>query len=164
MKLSLVLLFALAQSLYADEVGPDFDPENVESWEVDYGYYPYRTYQSFDLISPQVRTVTHEPECDDGLFTFLTPRGWSISEPGPRILDNKGDLVWAKDTPGQAYDLVVQDFQGQKYLSYWIGDDRVRGHGAGDYYMVGLACRNASNSEVLNAEPRIPWNLHMSVY
>lgn len=136
MRLSPLLLLALSPCLYADEVGPDYDPTDAEAYELDYGYYPYRAYQSTHLHSPETRVVTKTPECDDGLLTFFTPRGYSIPDPGPMILDGNGDLVWGMTTPGQAYDFVVQDFQGEKYLSYWVGDDRVRGHGSGDYYMV----------------------------
>ena len=137
MKPLLPLLLTLAQYVFADEIGPDFDPDDAEAWEINYGYYPYRTYQSFDLISPQVQTYTQSPECHDDRYTFFTPRGYSISDPGPVILDNNGELIWTKSTDGnQAYDFVVQHYQGEKYLSYWVGDDKVRGHGAGDYYMV----------------------------
>ena len=137
MKLLLLSLLALAYNAFADEIGPDFDPDDGEAYELAYGYYPYRTYQSFDLISPQIRKLVDSPACDDGLYTFLTPRGFSIWDPGNAILDNNGDLIWAKSTGGQAYDLRVQNFNGKQYLSYWAGDDRVRGHGMGDYFMVG---------------------------
>lgn len=57
------------------------------------------------------------------------------------IVDNEGELIWVKYTDGQAYDLVMHEFKGQQYLTYWIGDDRIRGHGQGDYYMVRLMRR-----------------------
>jgi hypothetical protein len=56
------------------------------------------------------------------------------------ILDRRGELVWAHHFEnkfgGQAYDLMVQQYQGQDYLTFWLGDDRVRGHGAGFYYLL----------------------------
>lgn len=56
------------------------------------------------------------------------------------ILDGDGNLVWtdhfSNKFGGQAYDLRVQNYRGEEYLTFWLGDDRVRGHGAGHYYMV----------------------------
>lgn len=141
------LLIACA---YADDVGPDFDPADTEAYELEYGYYPWRTYETITQISPQLKAVQDSPECHDGLYTFVTPRGHSISDPGPAILDGNGDLVWVKSTPGQAYDFKVQDFKGGKYLSYWVGDDRVRGHGAGDYYVLDASYQEVFKVSAMN--------------
>ena len=51
-------------------------------------------------------------------------------------MDSHGKLIWAKSTEGQAYDFKVQEYKGEQFLTYWQGDDKVRGHGAGDFYMV----------------------------
>lgn len=120
----------------ADEVEVDYDPADGEAWEINYGYYPYKTYQTTSLISPAFRKLVDSPQCYDDLYTFFTPRGYSISAPGPMIVDNRGELVWVKSTDGQAYDLVMHNINGEQFLTYWTGDDRVRGHGQGDYYMV----------------------------
>lgn len=122
--------------MHADDVGLDWDPEDGEAWELDYGYYPFKSYQTTDYISPAFRKLVDSPQCYDGLYTFFTPRGYSIEAPGPMIVDNNGELVWAKSTDGQAYDLVMHEIKGEQYMTYWIGDDRIRGHGQGDYYMV----------------------------
>lgn len=138
----LTLVFASLSyvCVHAHDVGPYSEPIDGETWELDYGYYPYRSYQTTDLISPQFRTLVDSPQCHDDRYVFFTPRGYSISAPGPMIVDSHGDLIWAKSTGGQAYDLTVQEYKGEKYLTYWVGDDRIRGHGAGDYYMV---CQNS---------------------
>jgi hypothetical protein len=77
---------------------------------------------------------------DKNDFYFITPKGWKVSSPGPMILDYRGDLVWAEhfdnEFGGQAYDLMVQEYLGEKFLTFWLGDDRVRGHGAGHFHMV----------------------------
>lgn len=83
------------------------------------------------------------PACADGRLYFLTPRGWRVRAPGPMILDPAdGSLIWSAHFGnafgGQAYDLKVQRYRGEDYLTFWLGDDRVRGHGAGEYYMVSL--------------------------
>ncbi|KAK3117040.1 hypothetical protein LTR53_001994 [Teratosphaeriaceae sp. CCFEE 6253] len=121
---------------------PDAPPEyNVAVDNGTYGYYPVRTYATAaELHSPQTNFLTWDERCDDGLFYFLTPRGWGIPDPGPMILDGHGELVWAKHFDnkfgGQAYDFMVQRYQGEDYLTFWLGDDRVRGHGSGFYYML----------------------------
>jgi hypothetical protein len=106
-----------------------------------FGYYPSWTFMTEDDISaPMINWLQWDPKCDDGMFYFLTPKGWGISQPGPMILDGKGDLVWSKhfanEWGGQAYDLMVQHYQGQEYLTFWTGDDQIRGHGSGSYMMV----------------------------
>ncbi|GAB7366789.1 hypothetical protein MBLNU230_g0740t1 [Neophaeotheca triangularis] len=106
-----------------------------------YGYYPTNTHASNTKVrSPQVNWLTWHEECDDGLLYFITPRGWSLPRPGPMILDAKGEMIWSKhfdnDFGGQAYDLQVQTYKGEQYLTFWLGDDRIRGHGSGSYYML----------------------------
>ena len=141
MKALLFLSIALTHNtlVEATEVGPNFDPENANAWETEYGEYPFRAYQSFDLTSPQIRKIVESPACiDDHRYTFLTPRGYKVPEPGNLILNNNGDLVWAQSTGEQSYDLRTQDYLGKRYLSYWTGDDAIRGHGEGQYHMVGI--------------------------
>jgi hypothetical protein len=109
------------------------------------GHYPSWTFVTEDDISaPRTNWLQYDPQCDDGMFYFLTPKGWSISQPGPMILDSKGDLIWSKhfanEWGGQAYDLMVQHYQGQEYLTFWTGDDQIRGHGSGTYTMVSDSC------------------------
>lgn len=108
------------------------------------GYYPTREYATEpDIRSPETNWLQWDERCDDGLLYFLTPRGYSEKKPGPMILDPRGDLVWAHHFEnkfgGQAYDLMVQEYQGEDYLTFWLGDDTVKGHGSGSYYMVGDA-------------------------
>jgi hypothetical protein len=106
-----------------------------------FGYYPSWTFMTEEEITaPMTNWLQWDPQCDDGMFYFLTPKGWSISQPGPMILDGKGDLVWSKhfanEWGGQAYDLMAQHYQGLEYLTFWTGDDQIRGHGSGSYMMV----------------------------
>ncbi|TKA34244.1 hypothetical protein B0A50_00224 [Salinomyces thailandicus] len=106
-----------------------------------YGYYPRRTFATFDEIAePRTNFVQWSEKCDDGLLYFLTPRGYTLPKPGPIILDRYGEMIWAHHFSnkfgGQAYDLKVQEYKGEQYLTFWLGDDRVRGHGSGSYYML----------------------------
>jgi hypothetical protein len=105
------------------------------------GYYPSHSYfTETNVTSPIVNFLTWHPECDDNLYTLITPRGKAVPQAAPMLLDQRGNLVWTKaynnDYGGQAYGLEVQTYRGQEYLTFWVGDDRVRGHGSGSYYMV----------------------------
>ena len=148
MKAALYLIWHLAVCLratLADASGYDGLPPPAEYSEAldngTNGNYPVRTYATADdIVSPQVNYLQWNERCDDGLLYFLGPRGWSVASPGPMILDGRGDLVWTahfdNEFGGQAYDFKVQTYQGEQYLTFWLGDDRVRGHGSGSYYMV----------------------------
>lgn len=142
MKLVLLFLWHLAICLGASDPNdilkpPPYGPALDKG---DHGYYPVRKYVTSRLKAPQTNFIQWSSECDDGLYYFITPRGWSVSKPGPMILDGAGSVIWSEhfsnEFGGQAYDLKVQSFQGEDYLTFWLGDDTIRGHGAGQYYMV----------------------------
>ena len=101
-----------------------------------YGPYPVRTYMSTRIVSPRPSYLQSDPKCNNGQYTFLTPRGVRVPEPGAMILDSAGNLVWWKGGYRQVYNLMVQEYRGEQYLTFWAGDDSVKGHGAGSYYMV----------------------------
>lgn len=106
-----------------------------------FGYYPTWTFATEnDIAAPKTNWLQWDSQCNDSMYYFLTPRGWGLPRPGPMILDWKGDLVWSKhfanEWGGQAYDFMVQHYRGQDVLTFWTGDDRVRGHGSGSYMMV----------------------------
>lgn len=133
MRLALLFLWHLASRLGAtdpDDIRrpPQYDPALDKG---DHGYYPVQTFVTSRLKAPQTNFVEWSPECDDGLFYFITPRGWSVSKPGPMILDGHGSLIWSEhfsnEFGGQAYDLKVQNLAGEDYLTFWLGDDTVRG-------------------------------------
>ncbi|KAI6843065.1 hypothetical protein KC332_g1438 [Hortaea werneckii] len=104
------------------------------------GSYPVKKGISSKLAAPETNILRWSPECDDGRYHFVTPRGWKVPRPGPMILDAKGSMIWSQhfdnEFGGQAYDLKVQRFKGEDHLTFWLGDDRIRGHGAGEYYML----------------------------
>lgn len=135
----LFMLILHARASHSDTLPPHPYDEAVDNGT--FGYYPTWTYATeTDIISPKTNWLQWSSECNDGLFYFITPRGWGIERPGPMILDWKGDLVWSKhfanEWGGQAYDFMVQRYRGQGHLTFWTGDDRVRGHGSGSYMMV----------------------------
>ena len=141
MKLVSLLVWPPSLGLLTKREG-DYRPQIYDA-SVDggsYGSYPAYDFVSSKLKAPRTNLLQWSPECDDGLNYFITPRGWSVAEPGPMILDGDGSMVWsqhfANDFGGQAYDLRVQEYRGEDFLTFWLGDDTVRGHGAGCFYMV----------------------------
>lgn len=101
-----------------------------------YGGYPQRNYVSHNLTSPDLQQVRWDDKCDNG-FIFISPQGKSVEHPGPMILDARGNLVWQTDQYGQAMNLKVQEYKGEKYLTFWAGH-RGSSFGYGNYYMVSI--------------------------
>jgi hypothetical protein len=102
-----------------------------------YGRNPLQVFRSTGATAPRFNILKSSPTCDNSLYTFLTPRGSATSEPLATIYNHDGHLVWASSWKGQQlYNLLVQEYKGEKYLTFWAGDDSVGGHGAGVYYMV----------------------------
>jgi hypothetical protein len=56
------------------------------------------------------------------------------------IIDQDGHLVWTKHY-GQTYNANVYRYKGQDYLTFWVGNDGIVGHGDGTYYMVSPVSR-----------------------
>ena len=125
----------LLESTYASDVGSKLS-EDENAWENNFGAYPYRTFHTTDLIAPAVRKVADSPECHDESYIFLAFRGKQVSKNSVAILDNQGELVWEQHVKGEPYNLNVQEYRGEKVLTYWLGDDTVGGHGEGVFYIV----------------------------
>lgn len=101
-----------------------------------HGFGPSRGYVSFENESPVLQIVEPEGSAGcDSRYTFFAPRGDSVPQPGPMILDAQGELVWMKQTWETAQDFRVQQYRGEDYLTYWEGD-QVEGRGLGTWYMV----------------------------
>ena len=99
------------------------------------GQFPSQHYSSFGIQGLVLNYLEKSTACDDGLYTILSPRGSSIHHPGPMILDNEGHMVWFKDYK-TTYNANVYTYKGERYLTFWAGNDLVRGHGEGTVYMV----------------------------
>lgn len=134
MRASSFFLFISTVARVLGDVEPFFNDAAFDKG--DYGPYPSQSYHSSKLVSPRLNILKHDRECSP-LYTVITPRGNRVSEPMAMILDADGHLVWGKGGYGQVYNLQVQQYRGQPYLTFWAGDDTVGGHGAGYYHMVG---------------------------
>ncbi|KAG4435469.1 hypothetical protein IFR05_009041 [Cadophora sp. M221] len=129
---SLIFIFLIQNAVADLEVyhnNPDFDAGN-------YGAYPIQKYNSTDIVSPRLNVLQSSSECEDELYTFLTPRGGATNEASAMILDSDGNLVWKLQGYNQIYNLLVQEYKGEQYLTFWAGNDAVGGHGAGFYYVL----------------------------
>lgn len=109
-----------------------------------YGEVPTKGFRTFTKVSPVTNILQYDPVCDDGKYIMLAQRARAVRFPGPIILDSNGTLVWTNDKYRQPYNLQVQRYKGEDYLTFWAGNDGVVGHGSGKYYMVG-ANRRAFN-------------------
>lgn len=102
-----------------------------------YGKYVTQKYMSTSVVAPHLNILQWSPQCGSSLLTFLAPRGYSVQEPQITILDHQGHLVWTRGWAGQQlFNLRVQKYKGENYLTFWAGKTYASGHGAGDYYMV----------------------------
>lgn len=128
------LLVSLLPVLAATEVGALHGDDAFDAGS--YGPYPIHTYMSTDVVSPLLNILKSSSLCRNDLYWVFSPRGSSVSEPGAMILDSAGNLIWTKGGYDQVYNLQVQEYMGEKYLTFWAGTDAVQGHGAGTYYMV----------------------------
>ena len=72
-------------------------------------------------MPPNVTVGTAAPGRAPG-FVFLAPKG-GRGQDGPMILDDKGQMVWFKPTPGHlAMDFRVQTFKDKPVLTWWEGE------------------------------------------
>ncbi|KAB8225567.1 ASST-domain-containing protein [Aspergillus novoparasiticus] len=149
----LILLVLVIARVQADH-GPYFKSAAYD--EGKFGEWPTETYRSSPIIGPALNYLQYSDECKDGLYTFIAPRGNGVANPGPMILDQDGHLVWTKRY-GQSYNLNVYTFKGQDYLTFWMGNDGVGGHGEGAYYMLDSSYREVYK---INAANHLPGDLH----
>lgn len=128
-----------------------------------YGNHPLQVFRSTDLTVPRLNILKSSATCDDSLYTFLSPRGHATAEPLATIYDHGGHLVWASSWEGQQlYNFLAQEYKGEKYLTFWAGNDAVGGHGAGVYYMVGKV-RNDDRSWLFFPSSLVADRRHSSI-
>ena len=130
-------LLPLLASLPWLAVGTPYRDFNSYWYELGYyGAFPSQSYQTVDAVSPLLNVVQSSPQCSND-SVLLTPRGNSVPNPGPLILDASGNLIWIEKKFGEVMDMKVQTYRGQDYLTFWSGTDDGT-HGRGKYYMASL--------------------------
>lgn len=133
---SLIALLALVAIPCQADQAPFYADSKYN--DAEYGFYVTQTFKSSPQVTgvPVVNFMEPFTRCDDGSYLLITPRG-KVAESTPMILDVNGSLVWAATKKyGQVYNLQVQSYKGQEYLTFWAGDDTVGGHGVGTHYML----------------------------
>jgi len=101
-----------------------------------YGEYVLQRFTSTNVTAPRLNFMRPFTNCNDGSLLFIAPRGEKANS-SVCILDATGSLVWTtNDYHGQAYNLQVQEYKGEQYLTFWAGDNSVGGHGVGQYFML----------------------------
>ena len=90
-----------------------------------------------DLSAPVIDVSKYDvpgaPPSDRGLV-FLAPKDGD-ARTGPLIVDNQGRPVWIGPEE-RAYDLRVQQYQGQPVLTFWRGDTITPYYGAGEFVLL----------------------------
>ncbi|KAI1618831.1 ASST-domain-containing protein [Exophiala viscosa] len=135
--LIVLLLLAAVRTIWADQALFESDKAFDKG---EYGDFVKEDYKSIGLTSaPRPNVFERVPgacDGDDGLMVMVTLRGGAVPQPGPSILDGQGRLVWSNTNYVQPYNLQVQTYHGEQFLTLWAGNDGVKGHGAGFYYML----------------------------
>ena len=90
-----------------------------------------------DLSAPVIDVSKYDvpgaPPSDQGMI-FLSPKDGE-ARTGPLIVDNQGRPVWIGPEE-RAYDLRVQQYQGQPVLTFWRGDTITPYYGAGEFVLL----------------------------
>jgi hypothetical protein len=81
------------------------------------------TYHSSSLaIQPfTILSKSHLYDPDNTTLFLTCPAGPAVAQPGPAIYKSTGELVWADPTLGSCNDLNYQTWEGQQYLTMWVG-------------------------------------------
>lgn len=101
---------------------------------------PPADYQSFATLPGVQAPVLHVtvPDRDPGAGDVFTSNGPSAGRYGPLIYTPQGRLVWFDQLPGgrSAENLSVQDYEGQRDLTFWQGKVLSLGFGQGEDVIV----------------------------
>ncbi|KAI1259051.1 Arylsulfotransferase-domain-containing protein [Xylariaceae sp. FL1019] len=102
-----------------------------------YGLYATSSFKSTDLEVPLLNFPRwDEANCNNGYYVFAQ-KGKLVPNPGATIFDAKGELVWADENLGVVFNLQIQTYQGEEYLTFWSSPEgSTHGYGRGTYYML----------------------------
>ncbi|KAJ5621032.1 hypothetical protein N7510_005016 [Penicillium lagena] len=157
--MSPLLVFSLLLLLFRD-VSALLDENSLfrsdEYSQGEFGSWPVHNYRSSDIQGPLLNYWSHSRACDDGKYTLLTPRGASVNQSGPTIVDENGNLVWFKEY-GSTYNANVYQYRNESYLTFWAGKDAFGGRGDGTLYMLNKHYEEAYKIHGANG---LPADLH----
>jgi hypothetical protein len=109
------------------------------------------TYHSTSLAIQPFTILQKSPSYDpDNTTLFLVcPVGTIVDQPGPTIYTSTGDLVWSNPSLGGCEDFNIQTFNGQQYLTMWLGSGSA---------VVGVQ-QGSGNATMLNSNYEIVMNV-----
>jgi hypothetical protein len=96
------------------------------------GNYPQLSYNSTRVTSPLVHVSKWNESCSHA-YTLLCPHGPHIADNRALLLDHQGNLVWHHAEKGSIHNFQIQTYNGNEYISFWVGDDGFFGSGRGFY-------------------------------
>ncbi|MGP4087248.1 arylsulfotransferase family protein [Streptomyces sp. KR55] len=69
---------------------------------------------------------------------FVTPQSMTSEVRGPQIMDDEGRPIWFRELPTNSFatDFRVQEYQGEKVLTWWEGEATNTGKGTGIGYIA----------------------------
>jgi hypothetical protein len=106
--------------------------------------------QPFTILE---RSPLYDPE-DTNLF-LVCPNGGAVAQPGPAIYKSSGELVWADSSIGNCFDFNIQTYDGQQYLTLWMGAEGQQ-MGFGTVIMLNSRAQTSTNSTSSNPRIRRP--------
>lgn len=96
------------------------------------------TFRSTGLVAP-VLPVTQGPaaasDTGDALYV-IGPKRSEAPKKGPLIVDAQGEPVWISPDDMAAYDVRVQELDGEQVITYYVGQSDFIGHGFGDIVVL----------------------------
>ncbi|KAJ7268114.1 ASST-domain-containing protein [Mycena haematopus] len=99
------------------------------------------------------RSPLYDPE-NTNLF-LVCPNGVAVAEPGAAIYKSNGELVWADSTFGNCYDFNIQQYNGQQFLTLWVGAGSAavgQQMGFGTVLMMNSSYQVVMNASAVNPE------------
>jgi len=123
-------------------VAAELDPIQVDQGHLYdtgvFGRLPNSHLKSTKGVATRLGRLAWDPlVCDrQDEYFFVGIHGILLGHAGPMIFDNDGYQVWHGKGFGSTYNFRMQTYKGEQYLTWWAGNDQVRGHGEGYYYMV----------------------------
>ncbi|KAJ9640408.1 hypothetical protein H2201_002547 [Coniosporium apollinis] len=155
---TLVTALCAASLVLADE--PAFI-QNAGYQQSAYGQYPVQTFVSNPNVTAPIFNVITTPGegVSNGSHLFVSPRGTAVSNPSPMIVDaGTLSVVWSAEEYGTAFDVKVQQYNGEDYLTFWAGETFRQGYGHGYYYMLNSSYDVVYNLTAVNLT--VPGDIH----
>ena len=131
----LITLAALAFEECAAGFADVFSSQHLYDWGW-HGLYPTVGFRSFSARVPHLNFLKWDERCTNGYY-FVSPKGRLVDNPGPYIIDGRGNLVWSGAQFGPVADFQPQTYKGKQYLTFWKNTDGLTmGWGRGRHVML----------------------------